>query len=158
MNTLQLNQILRQDRFTRSNFLGVFPSDQLPTNIPIYPACFIANVDSSIEVGSHWVGFFILDPERLEFFDSFGNAPSYFEGPISNFQSRFYFVDYNPIVLQSNVTAVCGQYCVYYLTFRCRGRTLEEIISSFVNKNICNDRRVYNFVWKRFQKRANFYQ
>lgn len=158
MNTIQLHRVLTQDKFTKMYFLDVFPSDHLPAEIFNYPTCFIVNVDSSAEPGSHWVAFYISSPHHLQFFDSYGNAPVFYEGPISDFASRYLYVDYNPMTLQSNITAVCGQYCVYYLYSKCRGHSLKKILSSFVSNHICNDKQVYNFVWKQFHVQVNFYQ
>ena len=121
-------------------------------------ACFVYNVDESTKPGSHCLSFYLSDDDRVEFFDSYGNEPSFFKGPISNFVSRFSQVTFNPVTLQSNVSAVCGQYCIYYLYCRCRGKTLENIVSQFVSRNVCNDRSVYNFVAKKFHVYANFFQ
>ena len=158
MNSLEIKNILSHDRVTKKYFLDVFPSDQLPVRIVHYPACFVCNVDSSTESGSHWLAFFLSSPDEGEFFDSYGNVPRYFKGPISEFASRYSRMNYNPLILQSSITAVCGQYCVYYLYSRCRGQTLQKILSNFVTKNVCNDRLVYNFVAKRFGVYVNFYQ
>ena len=158
MNTLQLRRILSRDKFVKESFLDVYSSDNLPVEITKHPACFVANLDSSSGPGTHWVVFYLPAPGQLEFFDSYGNTPAYYVGPISNFQSKFNYMNYNPLRLQSNSTAVCGQYCVYYLYFRCRGKTLMNILSSFVTKNICNDKLVYHFVWKHFKIRTKFYQ
>lgn len=150
--------ILSKDRMTKKYFLDVFPSDQLPRKIHHYPACFVCNVDKSTEPGTHWVAFYIPSPVELEFFDSYGNDPTFFQGPISNYVSRFQQVMFNPIRLQSYVTAVCGQFCIFYLYAKCRGKTLKRILSEFVTDNLCNDHRVYNFIAKRFRTHANFYQ
>lgn len=158
MNTSQIQYILSHDKHTKKYFLDVFPSDHLPRKIKKYPACFVVNVDSSSEPGSHWVAFYLPTSKKLEFFDSYGNATTYFDGPISKFASRFPQVTYNPLVLQSNVTAVCGQYCIYYLYSRCRDVSLKKFLSSFVTKHMCNDQRVYNFVSKRFRITTNFFQ
>lgn len=158
MNTVQLRRVLRRDNFTKNYFLDVFPSDHLPDEIHKYPSCFIVNVDSSAEPGSHWVAFYLSRPNQVEFFDSYGNDPTFYKGPISEFTSTYKNVKYNPMVLQSNVTAVCGQYCVYYLYCRCRGKSLKNIVSSFVTKHLCNDERVYNFARRLFHVRTSFYQ
>lgn len=158
MYSIQLKKILKQDKFTKKYFIDVFPSDKLPAKIKNYPACLIANVDTSKEPGSHWVAFFLLDANRIEFFDSYGNTPEFFGGGILEFVNKFSHVISNPLILQSNVTAVCGQYCIYYLYSRCRGRTMKQIVSSFVTRHICNDKRVYNFVFKYFRVRTSFYQ
>lgn len=96
-------------------------------------------------------------PDEVEFFDSYGNDPAFFRGPVSNFASNFYSVMYNPLTLQSNNTAVCGQYCIFYLYSRCRGKTLKHVLSYFISENLCNDQRVYNFVAKRFRVFVNFF-
>lgn len=155
---MQLQDILSRDPFTKKYFLSVLPSDQLPKEILEYPTCFIANVDSSTEPGSHWLAFYVHTRHVIEFFDSYGNAPTFYNRSISDFVGRYTQVDYNPLTLQSNVTAVCGQYCVYYLYSRCRGKSMKKFLSSFVTKHLCNDQRVYNFVSKRFHVYVNFYQ
>lgn len=158
MNSLQIKNILSQDPVTKKYFLDVYPSDCIPSIIKHYPTCFVCNVDVSSEPGSHWVAFYISSPEKAEFFDSFGNGPTFFKGYIADFASKFSKINYNPLTLQTNATAVCGQYCIYFLYSRCRGSSFKKILSNFVSNNLCNDRRVYNFVSKRFHVFVNFYQ
>ena len=158
MDTLQIEKVLKQNALTRKCFLGVFSSDQLPTQIRKYPAAFIANVDTSEESGTHWLAFYMADRYRMEFFDSFGHAPTDFPGYISDYTKTFRKINFNPMTLQSNKTAVCGQYCIYYIYSRCRGRSLKDIVSSFVPKQLQNDVKIYNYVTKYFHVRAPFYQ
>lgn len=158
MDSNQLSRAMLQNKSTKDFFLGVFASDHLPIEIKSYPACFIVNTDPSSEAGSHWLCFYFPCKHVVEFFDSYGNPPAFFGDPIANFTSRFSFVYHNPLRLQSNSTAVCGQYCVYYLYSRCRGKTMNDVLSSFVSNHICNDNLVYNFVSKVFHVRVNFYQ
>ena len=158
MNTLQLDRALSRNPVTKKSFLGVFPSDQLPIYISKFPCCFIVNTESSDSEGLHWLAIYIPSSRKMEFFDSYGNPPSFFKGPIADFAVQFSKMDYNPMTLQSNTTAVCGQYCIYFLFSRCRGIPLKTIISSFVTNHLSNDIRVYNFVSKYFRVHANFYQ
>lgn len=158
MNSTQLHRILSTNVHTQKNFLGVFASDQLPIRIRRYPVCFIANVDPASEHGSHWLAFYLYSSQHLEFFDSFGRAPSYFQGPIWNYIRRFPCVKFNEMTLQSNVSAVCGQYCIYYLYCKCRGYSLRDVLRSFVSHELWNDRNVYDFVIRHFRVHAPFYQ
>lgn len=158
MNTSQIKSILSSHESTKKIFLGVFPSDMLPTSIKHYPTCFVCNVDTSNMPGSHWLAFYIPSLDKCEFFDSFGNPPGFFNGPISDFCSRFPQVTFNPITLQTNITAVCGQYTIYFLINRCRNESLKRFLTRFVCENISNDQRVYNFVAKRFRVYVNFFQ
>ncbi|GFT69242.1 uncharacterized protein TNCV_2253951 [Trichonephila clavipes] len=89
----------------------------------------VCNIDSSTQPGSHWIAFYLLSPNEGEFFDSYGNEPTYFTGPIANFALRYNRMNNNPMTLQSNKTAVCGQYCLYYLYSRCRDYNLPGITS-----------------------------
>jgi len=107
-------------------FLGVFPSDQIPysklfnTKIT-HSVCCIVNTDPSSLPGKHWVAFFNdasfkNNKSSLEFFDSFGLKPSFYKlgGNTSiEFQS-------NPFPLQSSHSTVCGHYCILYLYLRSR--------------------------------------
>lgn len=158
MDSTQLFQALSTNVHTRNAFLGVFPSNQLPRRIHHYPTCFIANTDPSYESGTHWLAFYLPSPHHLEFFDSYGHEPTEFPGSIRTFVRRFPHVNFNAMTLQSNISAVCGQYCIYYLYCKCRGYSLNDILLSFVPNQLCNDRNVYNFVTHHFSVRAPFYQ
>lgn len=157
MNSIQIENILSRDPVTQKFFLGVFASDQLPRSIARFPACFVCNVDDSRRPGSHWVAFYLPSPDEVEFFDSYGNEPAFFKGPILNFFSQFSHAVFNPQPLQSFVTAVCGQFCVYFIFYRCHGKTLKQFLLQFGSEKMCNDQRVYNFVAKRFRVYAPFF-
>lgn len=129
-----------------TRFLGVFASDKVPDpkRIDDYPACFVANTDSSTKEGQHWVAFWIDSPDSIEFFDSYALTPSDYGFDIVC--SRM-----NTIPLQSLNSTCCGQYCVYYLYVRSRGFTLVHFLNSFSPINVTwNDRQVSRFVNKHF--------
>lgn len=156
MDNYQIEKILRSDSYTRKRFLGVFPSDKIPKKIKKTPTCFIVNVDSSKKPGSHWVAFYVHSPNLLEFFDSYGNPPSMYPGPIEKYAAYFDNVESNPLRLQSLTTKVCGQYCIYYLYSKCRGKNLKKILSVFGNSLMSNDKKVHRFVTKHFRVRTPF--
>ena len=158
MNTLQLLDILSRDKFTKTQFLGVYASNQLPKKIHKYPVCLVVNSDKSTEFGSHWICFYISSRSKIEFFDSFGNPPSYYKGGISDFAVQYDEMNFNPHMLQRPHTAICGQYCIYYLYFKCRGYSLRRIVSRFVSeKYTCNDPCVYNFVVRHFGVKTSYF-
>ena len=111
MNSKQIQDILSSHKETKKSFLGVFPSDMIPKKIYRYPSCFICNVDASNQEGSHWLAFFISSSNRIEFFDSYGNAPDFFKGTISNFSE----VLCNQLTLQSKT--YCRLWTIYNLFF-----------------------------------------
>ncbi len=115
MNTVQIHKILTrllpQDKV---NFLGVFSRDLIPSlNTINYPACFVANTDSSSKPGEHWVAFYLKSKHKVEFFDSYG------------FHSRLYgftipIDSYNHTQYQSFNSTLCGHFCILYLYTRIR--------------------------------------
>ena len=127
MNGDQIEKILAQSlACTRTHFLGVFARDQLPTPSQ-YPACFVANTDPISLPGTHWVAFFYVSPTHLEFFDSYGEPPHFYNFSISN---KITTLKSNSRPLQNLRTTVCGQFCIYYLFQRSRSMPMARIVSS----------------------------
>jgi hypothetical protein len=141
MNTSQLRGILGA---SIDCFLGVFPSDRLPSSIQ-YPCCLVANTDPSDKPGEHWVCMFLDQEKRGEYFCSFGLYPF-----IPTFVN---FLDdncsewiYNTQLLQSPYTVVCGHYCVYFLHYR-HALAMKDILDHFSTTDLeANDALVVAFV------------
>lgn len=82
MNTKQLEDILTRDRYTRDSFLGVFPSDALPSErLARRPLSLIVNTHPHDRPGEHWLAIYLPDDEGAEFFDSYGFSPEAFSFP-----------------------------------------------------------------------------
>ena len=57
MNTIQINKIMKNDKFTKKIYLGTFAKDQLPI-IKKYPACFFLimnQVINKVSIGLHYL-------------------------------------------------------------------------------------------------------
>lgn len=98
-------------------FKGVFAADEIPyselKDSPS-PLCLVLNSDPSSQPGTHWICAFILpDSSSVEFFDSYGLAPT-----VYNFSFPPSTTIFNTLTFQSPHTPVCGQYCILYLSFR----------------------------------------
>jgi len=145
MNDGQITSLLHRDAAVSALFLGVFASDQLP-KLPPRPSCLIANTDPASAPGKHWVAFFLEADGRGEFFDSYGRMPK-----LPSF-NRFLAQNtadwiHNDTLLQGTLAVTCGQYCMYYLLYRCRGMPMHEIISHFDSTDRCeNDTAVNEFL------------
>ena len=141
MNTSEIDSILTQGlKGTNSKFLGVFASDRLPSHIHSFPSCLVANTDPHNQPGTQWVAFYFIGPSELEFFDSFGMHPS-FHG--FNLDSK---VHYNDHQIQSFTSAVCGQYCIYFLYHRARSLDLVSICKDLIRRGNSADDYVDQFV------------
>ena len=124
MTTNSISNILRDDPFTKTNFIGVFPRDQLPS-IKYYPVSFVINTDPSYKVGEHWLGFFFDRDKTCYFFDSFGNSPEYFN--LGKYTKRFAnSVEYNDDQIQGFFTNTCGHYVVFFILMINTRRTARQ--------------------------------
>ena len=151
MDTIQLTLVLRKDRYTRSAFQGVYPSDKLPASVSSYPALFIGNVDTSEKPGSHWVAFYFTKEREGEFFDSYGLPPSSYTGTFTCFlNDNSSSWKFNSMTLQSITSKVCGHYCLYFALFRCRNISMNSIVYRFSKNKSRNDFLVKQFIERHF--------
>ena len=85
MDTIQILKILK--KAMGPNFVGVFPSDQLPEPTKQKPFGMVVNLDPSTKPGSHWVAIYVSEFNVSEYFDSYGFPPQI--PSIKKFLSRF---------------------------------------------------------------------
>ena len=142
MNNGELESIIKQDPVVNEIFLGVFPRDKLPTSVSV-SSCLIANTDTLGSPGKHWVAMY-KEGNRFEFFDSYGRKAF-----PNNFISTNVY-EYNSKVLQNPLSAVCGEYCLYYLYYRSRGESLDSIVGKLLSSSEDADTIVRDFVEQRF--------
>lgn len=150
MNTYQLQCVIQCDPCMKTTVLGVFPADRLPSIPHQRPVGFIANTDPSHAPGRHWVAFFFDVDGSIECFDSYGKSPNELSEYIKLYVSRFTEININKKRLQNSFTAVCGQYCLYYLICRCRGISMNQTLQIFDRNLLMNDQFVFDFVNDRF--------
>jgi hypothetical protein len=149
MNTHQVENLLRADCKLSTIFEGVYASDRLPAFCGSSDTALVMNMDPSNRGGSHWVCIFIQNG-RGEYFDSYGMAPPLEE--FVNFLKRnCKSWTYNREGLQSLDSNVCGHYCIWFLSERARGQSMECIVKQFSSDNSRkNDESVRKQVETRF--------
>ena len=138
MNSHQLTTILKQDRYTGPIFRGVYPINRLP---PHRNGFYIFNTAPDVHPGLHWIALFLKN-DSTEYFDSYGGDPP---SVLRHWGKKNQWLT-NPIPLQSPLTSVCGQYCLYYLLHRSRGIDLTTLLMDFGADVDVNDKLVYDFV------------
>ena len=142
MKSHQINEILSKDVFVGPVFLGVFPRDKL---IQFGDGALVVNTDPSTKPGEHWIAVFVKNGSA-EYFDSYGSdTPKWLKRNWKNVTWTS-----NPIPLQSPLSAVCGQYCIYYLLHRVRGNDMNSLLLNFTSDVDFNDRMVYDFIAERY--------
>ena len=146
MNTSELLCCIQCDPILKQNHVQVYAANCIPKFIG--HGAFIVNTDVDTKPGMHWCAMYFSDSGHAEYWDSYGLPPQnhYFRTAIGD-NSRSYI--YNSIKLQNDSSDVCGQFCLYYLMLRLRGRSLKEIVKTF-NYYPNNDYFVYNFISEAF--------
>ena len=142
----ELTQLSESDKLLNLQFGGVFSSDILP-KIEDYPIGFIFNNEPSTEAGMHWLAFYFPNKDKSEFFDSYGFPPEFYTPNFTKFikNTKRHI---NTKTLQSMDTAVCGDYSLFYLWHRVRGKSIEDIDKIFTKNTEWNDQFVVSFVRK----------
>ncbi len=145
MNGQEIANVMWRDPRAKDVFLGVYPRDRLPRTLPSFPSAVICNTDRHDEEGEHWTAIYIDETGRGDFFDPYGIPPLY--KTFVNFLDKHCVSwQYNKTRLQGLTSAVCGQYCIFFLLHRCRGLSLDTIVHMFGNCCADNDVLVHDFV------------
>lgn len=112
-DTLQLREACLKDPYIKNTFVGVFAADQVP-----YPKLarlknwsIIINTDPASQPGQHWVASMKRNG-TCYFFDSYGNAPSYYQKQLWKPLMRCVR---NTKDYQQTYSTVCGDYCLFFL-------------------------------------------
>ena len=137
-----LETALFRDNYTGKMCEGVLARDELPDRVP-YPSCYIINTRPRTHNGEHWLALFYDQQGHADFFDSYGQHPSYF-----NLKS---FLDktstswsYNQKRIQG-LSTHCGYYCLLYLFFRARMKS-NKFFSFFTKNVLLNDKKVDHYI------------
>lgn len=128
-------------------FLGAFPCDKLPTNVP-RPSCLIANTQPSGESGEHWIAVFINKEGYGDYFCSFGMPPAgVFQSYLNDETVSWNFSRKR---IQSATSTTCGQYALFFVYCRSLGLPLFKFLSLFTMNCVENDAHVTAFVNGKF--------
>lgn len=146
MNTIRLENFLKQDNVCKNYFIGVYPRDQLPLTFKT-PCAFIINTHKSSLPGEHWLAFYYDRNNNGVFFDSFGLHPQSY-GLDKYLDKTSIEWKYNNHRLQSFFSEYCGHYCLFFIYFMCRNYSLDYILDFFSSDYNKNDIIVKEFILK----------
>ncbi len=158
MNGEELDMCLKKAIGPR--YVGVYAADEIQPilngdNANASSFCFVANTHSSNEPGEHWVAFYVISNDTLEFFDSYGQHPLVYFPHLHFISSSNYpfTLHYNNQKLQKSNSSVCGHYCLYYLYLRVlMHKSLIAIVKSLsAFQNPHPDQSVKSFFIRVFQ-------
>ena len=155
MNNVQLMALASTKTALKKHFKGVYAIDTLPSHQSFRrPASFICNLDRSQRAGTHWVAFYFPRTGDPEFFDSYGRVPN---KECEHFIRSQTYV-YNCKFLQSPLSAVCGQYCLYNIWQRSLDRSMDESLQIFhEHDQLYNDNLVNTLIEIHFDVDLNVF-
>ena len=151
MNTLELMDAMSVDACMKGG--GVCSANDVLHNTFKRPTYIIVNTAESNRLGSHWVGIYLPDTGPVEFFDSLGKSPShyhlYFHTFLQSFGSGYIW---NKVAYQSPDSTLCGEYCLFFGYYRCRGVSMQNILKTI---RIGDDGQMRHFYVTHFRRKID---
>ena len=120
-------------------FNGAYSRDNLPE---IKDAAYVINLDEYSDIGTHRVSLWVNNTNNVTYFDSFGveHIPKEIKKLIKNKNIKtniFRIQDYDSIM--------CGYFCIGFINYMLKGKTLTEYTNLFSPNNFKkNDNIILN--------------
>ena len=143
MDTTLLLDLCVRDPCINRCFVGVFPSNKLPSKLS-WPSCLIANTKPSNSQGEHWVAMFINKEGYGDYFCSYGQPPLPTFAKYLNSETTDW--NYSQKTIQDYISTTCGQYAVFFLHARANGLPLSKFLSLFTSNKAENDEIVTAYI------------
>lgn len=147
LSSRDLENFIAKDENLLKKVHGIFPVDKIHCDKPS-GKFFIINTDPSYCEGKHWVSIYFPLNSLPEFFDSLGKSPSFYSNYILEFliQNSAHGFVYNSKHIQKPFSSSCGLYCLYFIYFRSKNYSYENILKKFNNNSEENDCIVKRFI------------
>ena len=106
-------------------FNGVYSRDNLSRK---KDGAYIINLDEYSDIGTQWVALYINDNNNVTYFDSFGveHIPKEIKAFIDNKNIKT-----NISRIQAFDSIMCGYFCIGFIDFMFKGKTLTEYKNLF---------------------------
>ena len=131
MNTLEIEDVLKNHPGTRFMLKGVYARNRLPRQLNV-PSALVGNTEPDSLDGEHWIAMYIDANSRREYYDPM-RLPLYHAAYVAFLNKHCTSWTYNAVRVQEEGSTVCGQHCIYYLIHRCRGYSMTNITGSLKN-------------------------
>ena len=121
MNNIEINEYYKNE----PRFNGVYSRNNLPKIIKKGP--YVINLDEYTNIGTHWIALFVK-PKYTVYFYSFGieHIPKEIKKFIGNKDIKS-----NIFRLQAFDSIMCGYFCIKYINYMIKGKTLLEYTNLF---------------------------
>ena len=126
-----------------SRFNGVYSRDNLPNKIK--DGAYVINLDGYSDIGTHWIALYVKNKD-ITYFDSFGgeHIPKEIKAFIKNKNIKT-----NIFRIQAYDSIMCGYFCIRFINFMFKGKTLTEYTNLFSPSDFTkNDNVILNYFMK----------
>ena len=116
-------------------FNGVYSRDSLPHKIKY--GTYVINLDEYSDIGTHWVGLMKMANDKIAtLFDSFGveHIPKEIKKIINNKS-----IIANICRVQSYDSIMCGYFCIGFINYMFKDKSLKDFINLFSPNNFKNN-------------------
>ena len=121
-------------------FNGVYSRDNLPR---LKDGAYVINLDEYFDIGAHWVSLWVNNSNKVTYFDSFGVEliPKEIKNFIKNNNIKT-----NIFRIQAYDSIMCGYFCIGFINYMLKGKTLAEYKNLFSPDNLKkNDDIISNY-------------
>ena len=121
-----------------SRFNGVYSRDNLPNKIK--DGAYVINLDEYSDIGTHWVALYVKNND-ITYFDSF--RVEHIPKEIIKFIGRKNVIA-NISRIQAYDSIMHGYFCIGFINFMLKGRSLTEYTNLFSPNNFIKLIKLYN--------------
>ena len=125
---------------SESRFNGVYSRDNLPNKIK--DGAYVINLDKYSDIGTHWITLYVKN-NNITYFDSFGveHIPKEIKAFIKSRNIKI-----NIFRIQAYDSIMCGYFCIGFIDFMSKGKTLTEYTNLFSPSDFTkNDNIILNY-------------
>ena len=138
MNNIEINEYYKNE----PRFNGVYSRNNLPKIIKKGP--YVINLDEYTNIGTHWIALFVK-PKYTVYFYSFGieHIPKEIKKFIGNKDIKS-----NIFRLQAFDSIMCGYFCIKYINYMIKGKTLLEYTNLFSPNDFKKNDQIIKRIFK----------
>ena len=137
LTNIEINEYYKK----KPRFNGVYSRNNLPKTIK--KGTYVINLDIYENTGTHWV-FLFVKPKYTVYFDSFDveHIPKEINKFINN------DIESNIFRTQAYDSIICGYFCIKFINYMLKGKTLLDYTNLFSPNNFKKNDRVIKRIFK----------
>ena len=145
LTNIEINEYYKNE----PKFNGVYSRNNLPNKIK--KGAYVINLDEYENTGTHWVALF-AKPKYTVYFDSFGieHIPKEINKFINNDATKSSSLERikSNIYLQAYDSIMCGYFCIEFINYMLKGKTLLDYTNLFSPNDFKKTDRVIKRIFK----------